>query len=47
MKNLVVFFKLTAQGGLLVLLPILLFVLLIKEMVSLVVDWQPPLPGCF
>jgi uncharacterized membrane protein len=47
MKDLVAFFKLTAQGGLLVLLPILLFVLLIKEMVSLMVGLATPIAGLF
>lgn len=47
MKNLVTFFKLTAQGGLLVLLPILLFILLMKEMVSLVVGLATPIAGLF
>jgi uncharacterized membrane protein len=47
MKNLLTFFKLTAQGGLLVLLPVLLFILLIKEMVSLVVGLATPIAGFF
>ena len=47
MKNLVAFLKLTAQGGLLVLLPILLFILMMKEMVSLVVGLATPIAGLF
>ena len=37
MKSILTFVKLTAQGGLLVLLPILLFILLLMEIVELVV----------
>lgn len=47
MKNLLTFFKLTAQGGLLVLLPILLFILLLMEIVQLVVGLATPIAGLF
>lgn len=47
MKNLLSFFKLTALGGLLVLLPILLFVLLLKEIVDLVVGLAMPIADLF
>ena len=47
MKNLLLFFKLTALGGLLVLLPILLFILLFMEIVQLVVGLATPIAGLF
>ncbi len=47
MKNLLSFFKLTALGGLLVLLPILLLVLLLMESVELVVGLATPIAGLF
>jgi len=47
MKNLLSFFKLTAQGGLLVLMPILLFVLLLMEIIELVVGLATPIAGLF
>ncbi len=47
MKNLLSFLKLTAQGGLLVLLPFLLFILMMKEMVGLVVGLASPITGLF
>lgn len=47
MKNLLSFFKLAAQGGLLVLLPILLFVLLLMEIIELVVGLATPIAGLF
>ena len=47
MKNLLSFFKLTALGGLLVLLPILLFILLFMEIVQLVVGLATPIAGLF
>jgi uncharacterized membrane protein len=40
-------FKVDCPGGLLVLLPVLLFILLIKEMVSLVVGLATPIAGLF
>jgi uncharacterized membrane protein len=46
-KNLLAFLKLTAQGGILVLLPILLFVLLLMEIVELVVGLASPIAGLF
>ena len=45
MKNLLSFFKLTALGGLLVLLPVLLFILLLMEIVQLVVGLATPIAG--
>ena len=47
MKNLLSFFKLAAQGGLLVLLPILLFILLLTEIVQLVVRLATPIADLF
>ena len=47
MKNLLVFLKLTAQGGLLVLMPFLLFILLLKEMVELVLGLATPIAKLF
>lgn len=47
MKNLLTFFKLTALGGLLVLLPILLFILLLMEIVQMVVGLATPIAGLF
>lgn len=47
MKNLLSFFKLTAMGGLLVLLPILLFILLLMEIVQLVVGLATPIASLF
>jgi uncharacterized membrane protein len=47
MKNLLSFFKLTALGGLLVLLPVLLFILLLMEIVQLVVGLATPIAGLF
>jgi uncharacterized membrane protein len=42
-----IYFKLTALGGLLVLLPILLFILLLMEIVQLVVGLATPIAGLF
>jgi len=47
MKSLVSFLKLTAQGGLLVLLPLLLLVLLSLEIVELVVGLATPIADLF
>lgn len=47
MKNLLAFIKLTAQGGLLVLLPVLLFVLLLMEILNLVVGLAVPIADLF
>lgn len=47
MKKIATFLKLTAQGGLLVLLPILLFVFLLMEMVELVVGLATPIADLF
>lgn len=47
MKNILSFIKLTAMGGLLVLLPILLFILLLMEIVNLVVGLATPIAGLF
>ncbi len=47
MKKLLTFFKLTALGGLLVLLPILLFILLLMEIVQMVVGLATPIAGLF
>ena len=47
MKNLLSFLKLAAQGGLLVLLPILLFILLLTEIVQMVVGLATPIAGLF
>lgn len=47
MKNLLAFIKITAQGGLLVLLPILLFILLLMEIIELVVVLAAPIAGLF
>jgi uncharacterized membrane protein len=47
MKNLFVFLKLTAQGGFLVLLPVLLLILLLKEIVELVVGLAAPIADLF
>lgn len=47
MKNLLTFFKLTAQGGLLVLLPVLLFILLMMEIVQMVVGLATPIADLF
>ena len=47
MNSLMNFIKLTVQGGLLVLLPILLFILLLMEIVQLVVGLATPIAGLF
>ena len=47
MKNFIGFLKLTAQGGLLVLLPILLFILLLMEIVELVIGLATPIAVLF
>jgi uncharacterized membrane protein len=47
MKNLLTFFKLTALGGLLVLLPVLLFILLLTEIVQMVVGLATPIADLF
>jgi uncharacterized membrane protein len=47
MKNLFGFFKLTALGGLLVLLPLLLFLFLMMEMIEMVVGLASPIAGLF
>ena len=47
MNNLISFIKLAAQGGLLVLLPILLLILLGMEIVDLVVGLATPIAGLF
>ncbi len=47
MKNLLVFLKLTAQGGFLVLLPILLLILILVEVVDLVVGLATPITDLF
>ena len=47
MKNLFSFLKLAAQGGLLVLLPILLFILLLTEIVQMVVGLATPIADLF
>ena len=47
MNKLLTFFKLTALGGLLVLLPVLLFVLLLMEIVQMVVGLATPIAGMF
>ncbi len=47
MKKLLTFFKLTALGGLLVLLPVLLFILLLMEIVQMVVGLAMPIAGLF
>ena len=47
MKNILSFLKLTALGGLLVLLPILLFILLLMEIVELVVGLATPIADLF
>jgi len=47
MKNLLSFIKLTALGGLLVLLPILLLILLLMEIVQLVEGLATPIAGLF
>ena len=47
MKQFLSFFKLTAQGGLLVLLPLLLFLILLMEIVDLVVGLATPIAGLF
>lgn len=47
MKNVFSFLKLTALGGLLVVLPILLFILLLMEIVQLVVGLATPIAGLF
>ena len=47
MNNLLKFFKLTALGGLLVLLPVLLFILMLMEIVQLVVGLATPSPTFF
>lgn len=47
MKQFLSFLKLTAQGGLLVLLPLLLFLLLLMEIVDLVVGLATPIAGLF
>ena len=47
MKNILSFLKLAAQGGLLVLLPILLFILLLTEIVQMVVGLATPIADLF
>jgi uncharacterized membrane protein len=47
MKNILTFVKLTAQGGLLVLLPLLLFILLLMEIIELVVGLATPIADLF
>ena len=47
MKNLLTFLKPTALGGLLVLLPVLLFILLLMEIVQLVVGLAMPIASLF
>jgi hypothetical protein len=47
MKRMLTFLKLTAQGGLLVLLPILLFILLLMEILELVVGLATPIADLF
>jgi uncharacterized membrane protein len=47
MKTIIDFLKHTAFGGLLVLLPILLFILLLMEIVDLVVGLATPIAGLF
>lgn len=47
MNNILKFFKLAAQGGLLVLLPILLFILLLMEIVQMVIGLATPIAGLF
>lgn len=47
MRSILSFFKLTALGGLLVLLPILLFILLLTEIVQLVVGLATPIADLF
>jgi uncharacterized membrane protein len=47
MKSLLSFLTLTIRGGLLVLLPILLFILLVMEIVQLVVGLSAPIAGLF
>lgn len=47
MKNIASFVKLTALGGLLVLLPILLLILLLMEIVQLVVGLATPIADLF
>jgi uncharacterized membrane protein len=47
MNNLLKFFKLTALGGLLVLLPVLLFILMLMEIVQLVVGLATPIADLF
>ena len=47
MKNLLSFLKLAALGGLLVLLPILLFILLLMEIVQMVVGLATPIADLF
>ena len=47
MKKFLSFLKLAAQGGLLVLLPILLFILLLTEIVQMVVGLATPIAGLF
>ena len=47
MKNLLSFFKLTALGGLLVVLPLMVFYLLVGELLDLVVALAMPLVALF
>lgn len=47
MKNLLEFFKLTALGGLMVLLPILLLILLLNEVFALLVGLATPIADLF
>ena len=47
MNNLLTFIKLTALGGLLVLLPVLLFILLLMEIVQMVVGLATPIAALF
>ena len=47
MKKILSFLKLAAQGGLLVLLPILLFILLLTEIVQMVVGLATPIADLF
>lgn len=47
MKSILTFIKLTALGGLLVLLPVLLFILMLMEIVQLVVGLATPIADLF
>lgn len=47
MKTILIFLKIAAQGGLLVLLPVLLFILLLTEIVQMVVGLATPIADLF